>query len=731
MAPVLPHSMTMISRKTITDFMRSLEVRAVQLLRQAREAWLNRARRPAPILAVAFAVSLLIIATAAWETCTFDGCPDVSRLKGRTPDRASVVLDRNGKELGRLFQTRREAVSIDSLPDYVPRAFVALEDRRFWQHDGIDWIRIIGALRYNARSDDGLQGGSTITMQLARNLYPELLPPRERTVMRKVREMRVAMLLERVLTKREILELYLNQIYFGEGAYGIEAASREYFDKPASELTLTDVAVLAALPRAPSRNNPHTNPELAKEGRNLALSRMAAAGILPRDAARALRAADLAVVRDTTTARVSPWFLEEVRTQLHTQLGDALYTRGYRVYSTLELETQEVLEEELARQAEVIESGRLGEYLGPEESALEFAGVVLDPATGDVLAMVGGRDYAKSQFNRATRALRQPGSAFKPIVYAAALASGFSPLERLEDNPVQIVASDGAIWRPRNLSGDYDEEISMREALRLSRNVATVRLAQDVGLRRIANLAEQLGLRRRIPAYPSLPLGTVETTPLALTAAYATFATLGWRPRPRLVLRVEDQQGREVWRSESATTQVMDNQSAFLTVDLMRSVLDGGTGWRVREAGYWGPAAGKTGTSQDGADLWFSGFTPTRAATVWFGLDTRRAVVRGGTGEDVAAPVWGRVMRRILPDQTQNWSPPRGLVHVDVDWNGDILLDDCYGTGPVYSAWIRSSDMKSLTVADCYYSPIGPPAMSDRLPAVNSMPERGSRRRGG
>jgi penicillin-binding protein 1A len=658
------------------------------------------------MLVVGVCVVLLVAASAAWETCMFAGCPDVKRLKGLAPDRPSVVLDVDGNEFAKLFRTRRIFVSIDSLPEYLPLAFVALEDRRFFRHHGIDWIRIAGAVRSNARGGDSRQGGSTITMQLARNLYPELLPPRERTISRKLREMQVAQQLERVLHKREILELYLNQIYFGEGAYGVEAAAREYFSKSAARLSLVEVAMLAALPRAPSRTNPRTNPERAKAGRDAALRRMAAARILPESEARSLADKPLAFSEKRSETNMAPWFLEEVRKQLRAELGDALYTSGFRIFTTLNRDAQEVLEEELERQAQAVESGRLGRFMGLPDATLQFAGVILEPSTGDVLAMVGGRNFEESQFNRATRALRQPGSAFKPIVYAAALAAGFSPLHRLEDNPVQIVASDGAIWEPRNLSGEYDEEISMREALRLSRNVATVRLAHDVGLQNVARLAEQLGLRRRIPAYPSLPLGTVETTPLAMTTAFATFATLGWRPRARLVLRVEDREGNPVWSSEAATVPVLDNETAFLTLDLMRSVLEGGTGWRVREAGFWGPAAGKTGTTQDGADLWFTGFTPTRVATMWFGFDRRRPIVAGATAEDVAAPVWGRVMRRIVPDQNDNWSAPRGLRRVDVDWDGQVVTDECASSGTVYSAWVRATDAVPPPV--CFYSAVRP-----------------------
>ena len=342
-------------------------------------------------------------------------------------------------------------------------------------------------------------------------------------------------------------------------------------------------------------------------------------------------------------------------------------------------------------QAEAIESGRLGRFRGGDEP-LQYAGVVLDAWTGDVLGLVGGRDFSESRFDRATQAMRQPGSAFKPVVYAAAIEAGHSPVDRLSDEPVTITAADGDVWSPRNYggaAGSY-ELVSMRDALKLSRNLATVRLAQDIGVTRVARLAERMGIAENVPAYPSLPLGTVETTPMALTAAYAALATDGQRPEPRLVVRVEDRFGNTVWRSDVIRRPVLNETTAFLTTDLLRSVVDGGTGWRVRQEGFRGLAAGKTGTTQDGADLWFTGFTPERVATIWYGFDRRKPVVGGGTGGDIAAPVWGRVMQRSAPETDAEWEPPSGVEQVRVDARGTLLARGCAGVGPVEYGYVRS-----------------------------------------
>lgn len=639
-----------------------------------------------------------------WTRCGLRGCPDVALLSGYAPDEASVVVDSDGEELAKLYRVRRIVVSIDELPEYVPHAFVAIEDRRFWEHNGVDWPRVAGAAWVNVRSRRFQEGFSTITMQLARNVFPDRLPQNERTVSRKLSEMRVAMEIERRHSKSEILELYLNQIYFGRGAWGIEAASHEYFDKPASELTLGEAALLAGMIRAPSRLDPRQNRELALGRRGVVLAAMVELGqISPEEAAEAAEEElELARGEAPDDGERAPYFVEEVRQFLEGEFGDALYTGGYTVHTTLEAGVQAAAEEELARQLAAIEAGRYGAFRHPARGAggsgtgegadgepdpgpvayLQGAMVVIDAESGDVLAMVGGRAFDDSRFNRVTQARRQPGSAFKPFVYAAGLAAGLPPSAVLRDEPLRRVLDDGTVWEPGNYGGSYAGAVSMRDALVHSRNVATIRLAEQVGLGRVIDMAKRLGLSGPIPSVPSVAIGAAETTLLELSLAYAAFATLGRRPEPRMVTRVEDRDGRVVWESEPRTERVLDPAVAFLITDMMRDVLDRGTGTPVRGVGFRGAAAGKTGTTNGATDVWFIGYTPRRVAGVWIGFDSPSPIVAGATGGALAAPVWGRVMSRAGADGEGGWAPPAGVETRMIDAAGNLVGEGCPTAGP-------------------------------------------------
>ena len=659
----------------------------------------NQGRLLRPAGSALAAVLVLIVLTTTigwllWERCGLRGCPDVERLKGYVPDEASIVVDRRGREIAKLYRVHRVVVSLDSLPPYVPAAFVAVEDRRFWEHEGVDWPRVLGAAWANVRARRIAEGFSTITMQLARSVFPERLPLRERTLSRKLAEMRVAKEIESRFTKRQILEMYLNQIYFGGGAWGIEAASQEYFGKPASELTLAESALLAGVIRAPNRLNPRVDPEAALRRRAVVLRMMAAQGSVPVQEAEAAMREPLQLARGSVDLDVrAPYFVEEVRREVEDHLGEAVYTEGYTIHTTLDLSLQEAAESELDAQLDAIESGRYGRYVHPsyEPGASEGGGrtpylqgaiVVMDTRTGDVLAMVGGRDFEDSKFNRATQARRQPGSAFKPFVYAAALAAGYPPTHALSDQPLIRVMSDGSVWAPRNFGGSYAGLVMMRDALVQSRNVATIRLAEEVGLDAVLETARRLGLDGPLPAVPSLAIGAGEVSLLSLVAAYAAFATLGVRPEPRFVTRVDDRYGRVVWSNPPRSRRVMDAGVAFLATDIMRDVVDRGTGTAVRAVGFTGPVAGKTGTTNDGADVWFIGFTPDHVAGVWIGFDQRRSIVPGATGGILAAPVWGRVMQHAGPTR-HDWAVPPGVETRLVDGFGNVLPSWCVPHGAV------------------------------------------------
>lgn len=660
----------------------------------------------AGVLAVALAV--------LWQRCGIKGCPDVDKLKGYMQAEASTIVDYKGNEVGKLFLSRGETVSLDSLPEHVPNAFIALEDKRFWNHRGVDWRRVGGAAWRNVKELGIEEGSSTITMQLARNIFPDRLPASERTLLRKMSEARVARAIERKYTKKEILELYLNQIYFGNGAYGIAAAAQEYFGKPATQLKLSEAALLAAVPRAPSRLNPRRDRDAALAGRKLVLDRMVEQGMVEAATAAESGEAKLLLKRARPrTNEPAPYFVEVVRAIVEEQLGDAVYTDGLIIRTTLDVELQRTVEREIARQLYAIESGAFGRFrhttfamahadTSYDESGtkyLQTAAIFMDVRSGDIRALMGGRNFQDSEYNRALYAYRQPGSAFKPFVYAAAFAAGYTPTRQLIDQPLRLMLSRRKVWEPKNYDGRYAGVVSLRDALTHSRNVPTVRLATEIGTGRVVSMARQMGLSGRIPEVPSIALGTAELTPLDLTAAYAAFATLGSRASPRFITEVIDREGNVIWSQPAEPLrQVLDPAVAFLTVSLMQDVVNRGTGYPVRAAGFTAAAAGKTGTTNDAADIWFIGFTPQLVGTIWMGFDKRQTVLSRGTGGELAAPVWGRIMRG-TGARSEGWSPPRGVEMRMVDENGNVVGENC----PLLQATRREYFITgTASMATCY-----------------------------
>jgi 1A family penicillin-binding protein len=657
----------------------------------------GRSHGPFSLVALASAIGAVAVVVAvvllvAYQTCGFEGCPEVEQVAGFVPEEASVVLDRNGEEVDKLFRVHRMVVGLDSLPEYVPQAFVATEDRNFYDHSGVDLPRVVGAMVENIRRGGIAEGFSTITMQVARNVFPERLPMQERTLNRKVAEIRVARQIESRYSKQEILELYMNQIYFGSGAWGIEAAAQEYFGKPSTELTLAEAALIAGLPQAPSRLNPRENMEGALERRATVLRRMESGGYIDAEQAAAARETEPELARSRMGAPTrAAYFVEHVRRIVEDRLGDVLYTGGYQIHTTLDAEAQAATERAMSQQLEAIEAGRYGGFRhrsyaavmgdtaravnGARTPYLQGAAVVMDVRSGDVLALVGGRDFEDSRFNRATQAKRQPGSAFKPFVYAAAIQAGHPPSMVLQDAPYRLV-QDGRVWEPRNYDGSYAGDITMRTALVRSQNIATVRLAEQVGLDRVISTARSLGITSDIPRYPSVAIGAAEVTLLEMVRAYATLAALGERPEPRFVTHVTDRNGRVVWQVAPRTSFGVSPEVAFITIDLMRDVISRGTGAPVRAAGFGLPAAGKTGTTNESADVWFVGSTPQITAGIWIGLDQRQQIMPRATGGRLAAPVWGRMMASIATEGS-SWTPPSGIERRQVDSFGNVLAADC------------------------------------------------------
>lgn len=677
-------------RERATEYGRRLRSRSQHLASrfQTDRRWGYR------VLGIAI-VGVFLLDVALYATCGLRGCPDPARLVAYQPGGATVLLDRNGKKFADLAPVQRETVKLSALPDHVSSAFVAIEDKRFYDHNGVDWVRVFGAAFRNILSGEIDQGSSTITMQLSRNVFSDRLKASDKSLRRKLFEARVAKKIEKRFSKQEILELYLNHIYFGGGAYGIQSAARYYFEKPASKLRLHEAALLAAMPKAPAHYDPRTKPKRARARRDLVLSAMAQQGFIEPQRAEAAKKLKLGATRDAPGFHgqrpLGAYFAQLVRKEVEERVGEDVYTRKLRIYTTLDITAQTAAEEELNRQLRAVERGAFGAVRGEKYASydswrpegpqyLQGAVVVLEAATGDVMALVGGRDFRHSRFNRATLARRQSGSAFKPFVYGAAVAKGYAPSQPILDAPVRLV-SNGKAWEPRNYDNDHYGLLSMRSALAFSRNIPSVRLAAAVGREDIASFAGSAGIRGEVLNTPMIALGITEVTPLELTSAFATFATLGWRATPRYVLAVEDENGKVLYRSDVARERTLDPGVSYILTDMMADVVNSGTGAVIRQTGFHAPAAGKTGTTSDGADVWFVGYTPEIVTGIWVGYDERRPLPARATGGGVSAPVFGRIMRRIYQKRElpAGWTAPGNVVTRLVDPESGLVLEDgCY-----------------------------------------------------
>jgi penicillin-binding protein 1A len=636
---------------------------------------------PARVARVVLLLALVGVAVGGgtllwlWPRCSGAECPDARSLRTYTPPQASRVFDRNDQLIAHLAPERRIVVPLEQIPAVVAGAFLAVEDKRFFQHRGIDFRRVGGALVRNVRRGRFEQGFSTITMQLARNVFPEHLT-RAKTLRRKLWEISIARDIEREFSKDQILELYLNQIYLGEGYYGVEAAAQGYFGKSARELSAPEAALLAALPQAPSFFNPRRNPEAAERRRNLVLALMREETLIADAAWQRAREAPLGIIPPIEARGEAPYLVAAVRREITQLFGAGAETAGLRIHTTLDRPLQRAAEEALRQQIEAVEAGRHGRYRhtscangrpAAPADCLQGLFVAMDVRDGDVLALVGGRDFALSQFDRVTQARRQAGSAFKPFVYAAGLAAGI-PITTQLVGPGADEFEGG--YRPADHVADT-LHVDLRDGMRLSSNRAAVVLGQRVGAGRVVQTARLLGLSTPIEEYPSTFLGAADVVPLELVAAYSAFANGGALTQPRLIRRIEDARGRVLWEGRPVRRSVISPEVAYLTNSLMQDVVNRGTGTAVRRAGlpYGVPAAGKTGTTNDAADVWFVGVTPDIAAGVWLGFDRPRRITAGASGGSLAAPVWGRVMASYYRNRPEpsGWYPPESLVTVRID----------------------------------------------------------------
>src|SRR6478672_5656457 len=626
------------------------------------------------------------LAYAGWAlVCRGDECPSIDILEDYTPRQTSKLYAADGRFIAEIGLERRTLVPLRDIPVVVRQAFQITEDKRFYQHAGIDWIRVFGAGLHNIRSGGYGQGFSTLTMQLARNVFPERIS-REKTLVRKLKEAKVARAIESKYSKDKILELYLNQIYLGNGAYGVETAAQRYFGKSVRDLNLAEAATLAALPKAPERYNPRRFPDRAVTRRNTIIELLRHEGAISAEDARLARAFPLKLGGKTVSGEVAPYFVEWVRRQLDAQFGQQLYEQGLRVYTTLDVDMQSAAERAMESQLRRIENGEYGKYNhmtyeqyvaraaggednGPNSPYLQGAFIAMDPRTGAVRALIGGRDFDDSKFNRATQALRQPGSTFKPIVYADAIQNGRPPSYIVDDSPVSIPQAGGGVWTPQNYEGTFEGPMPMRRGLYQSRNIVAIKLGLELGPQSVIDMARKFGLTTPIPPYPSIAIGAADVYPIEMIAAYSAFATLGTRATATGIVRVENSRGDVLWEPAPVRAPVMSPEEAWLMVSMMKDVIQRGTAAGSVGSQFHVPAGGKTGTTNDGTDVWFIGFTPDLVAGVWMGLDKPQKIKGNAQGGILAAPAWTAFMREVYRRRPAppDWPRPEGIVQRDVD----------------------------------------------------------------
>jgi 1A family penicillin-binding protein len=609
-----------------------------------------------------------LLVLAAWLAAgVFTGLPDEKALRGvGAMAQATTIYDVHDRPAFTFFKEYRIEVPLSRMSPHLIDAILAVEDQRFFEHGGVDVIRVAGAAWGNVRNGWGTQGGSTITQQVARQSFLT----NEKTLLRKLKEIVVASRLEKEFDKRQILEWYLNKVYFGDGLYGVEAASLGYFGKHASELDVAEAALLAGLVKAPSSYAPTVSADRALARRRVTLNAMRHAGIIDAATYEAADGRDLNLVdRLRTQETYGQYFKEEVRKQLMQRFGaERVYEGGLRVYTTMDPDLQRTAEAEVLQAVKGIEARqararriRSGEESG--EEALQGALVALDPSTGEVRAMVGGRSFDESPFNRATQSRRQAGSAFKPFVYAVALERGYTPATFITGLSEPIRTLEGA-WLPDDHSGGGP--MTMRAALRLSSNAAAVGLLMDIGIPSVIYAAERFGIES-VPGVPSLALGSGEVTLLAMTAAYAAFANAGRRPQPLLIRRVETADGEVMFSAQPRAERAVSETTAFLMTTMLADVLNGGTGSQARRFGFTRPAAGKTGTTNGYRDAWFIGYTPRLAAGVWIGYDYPRTIAARGYAGTLAAPLWGRFMTSATRnEELTTFRRPRSVASVAI-----------------------------------------------------------------
>lgn len=594
------------------------------------------------ILAVFIVFSSLIGIIGGFIYWTVSDLPNIKLLEEYTPLESSRVFSYDGQLLAELYVERRTYIPYYEIPFHVKQAFISVEDIRFYHHPGVYIIGITRALWHDIKAGSIVEGGSTITQQLARMLF---LKP-DKSIKRKIKEAALSIQIERRYTKDEILGMYLNQTYFGTRAYGIQAAAQTYFGKSAKDLTTAEAALLATLPKAPSRYSPFKYPEKALGRRTLVLDQMLKYKFITEAQYEEAQVVSLPVSPHFRKYD-APYFIETLRQDLETKYGNDLYASGYKIFSTLDSHLQHLAEESIRTGLSSIEKR--------ERPGVEAALVAIDMRTGHVKALVGGSNFWHNQFNRATQALRQPGSAFKPFVYLTELERGMTPGDYIEDAPISFPGSKpGRLWSPRNYDGTYHGSVTLKTALAKSFNVATIRLASHLGIRNIIKTAQRLGLKSMLQPYLPVAIGASSVTLIDIVSAYAPFSS-GCRAEPLFYERILNRDNIIIEETRPVIKDLLSEDVVEHMKILLRAIVEEGTAWKAKQIGR--PVYGKTGTTNDYRDAWFIGFDERLVVGVWVGRDDHTPIGQRETGSRAALPIWIDFMKKV-PQQTLSGQNP-------------------------------------------------------------------------
>ena len=616
--------------------------------------------------------------------------PALEAIERYTPPLVTYVYDGNGEVIAEFYNEMRIPVKLEDVPSIVKKTTIAVEDRKFYSHWGINPFAIGRAFVTNILARKTVQGGSTITQQLARSMFLSL----ERTYIRKLKELILTISIERTYSKDEILQMYLNEIYYGNGCYGIEVASKRFFGKSIRDITLSECALLVGLPRSPFYYDPFKYPENALRRRAVVLEIIKETAIVDAIEIERLKNSPLGVGTGYDKySKVGPYTIEEIRKQVGEKFGsDMFYYGGASIYTCIDKKMQEIADEVVITQIKKLEE--IYKIESDSSNPLQVALFAMDPRTGKIKAIVGGRDFRLSQFNRATQAYRQPGSAFKPFLYTAAVDKGYPPTYKLLDQPIVIEVQD-TVYSPSNYDDTFRGSISLRDAIAFSRNLASVRLILDISPETVVKYGRMMGIKTKLIPVISLALGSNSVTLQGMVTGYATIANGGYRVSPYLIEKIVNQQGDVLYEARPYEERVLKEETAYIMTSLLESVADYGTGAGMRRMGFLRPAAGKTGTTNEWKDAWFIGFTPELICGVWLGYDTPDTIMKGGTGAVLALPIWTEFMKRALSDKpVSNFIMPSGVVKRTVCKESGLLpIEGCKEL--IEEVFIRGTEPKT------------------------------------